>query len=668
MTTAAGSAQDDLPEPAVPSPTARRLRPGEADGRYRLLVDAITDYAIYMLDIHGNVSSWNPGAERFKGYTSDEIIGENFSRFYTDEERAAGVPELALATATAEGRFEREGWRVRKDGGRFWAHVVIDAIRDRSGKVVGFAKVTRDLTERKAAEQALRQSEEQFRLLVQGVTDYAIYMLDRSGKVSSWNAGAERIKGYRAHEIIGEHFSKFYTEEDRRSGVPKRGLETAVREGRFEMEGWRVRKDGETFWAHVIIDAIRDDSGEVIGFAKITRDITERLEANRALDVAREALFQAQKMEAVGQLTGGVAHDFNNLLMAILGSLELLKKRLPGDPTIVHLINNAIQGAERGATLTQRMLAFARRQELKLDAVEVPALVGGMLGLLERSVGPSIRLHTNFADALPWVRTDPNQLESALLNLTLNARDAMPNGGVITIDGRVEQASGEPGLDLNPGRYVRLRVVDSGEGMDEETLARATEPFFTTKGVGKGTGLGLSMVHGLAQQSGGALRMRSIKGEGASVEIWLPIAHDRAEPAAANDTPDRTLEVPPLDILVVDDDELVLTNTVAMLEDLGHRVLPASSGHDALAILSEHPEIDMVLTDYAMPRMNGLQLIKRVAERLPDASVLLATGYAEIPEGQAADLTRIGKPFSQADLGRAIASAWRPPSAQPVKG
>ena len=664
MTTVAGPALDDFP---VPSPSARRLRPGEDDGRYRLLVDAITDYAIYMLDIHGNVSSWNPGAERFKGYTSDEIIGQHFSRFYTDEERAAGVPELALATATAEGRFERKGWRVRKDGGRFWAHVIIDAIRDRNGKVVGFAKVTRDLTERRAAEEALRRSEEQFRLLVQGVTDYAIYMLDRSGKVSSWNAGAERIKGYQANEIIGEHFSKFYTEEDRRSGVPQRGLETAARVGRFEMEGWRVRKDGKTFWAHVIIDAIRDDRGEVIGFAKITRDITERLEANRALDVAREALFQAQKMEAVGQLTGGVAHDFNNLLMAILGSLELLKKRLPGDPTIAHLINNAIQGAERGATLTQRMLAFARRQELKLDAVEVPALVGGMLGLLERSVGPSIRLHTSFAEALPWVRTDPNQLESALLNLTLNARDAMPNGGVITIDARVEQASGEPGLDLNPGRYVRLRVVDSGEGMDGETLARATEPFFTTKGVGKGTGLGLSMVHGLAQQSGGALRVLSTKGEGSSVEIWLPIAHDRAQPAAANDTPDRTLEVPPLDILVVDDDELVLTNTVAMLEDLGHRVLPASSGPDALAVLSEHPEIDMVLTDYAMPRMNGLQLIKRVAERLPGASVLLATGYAEIPEGQAADLARIGKPFSQADLGRAIAAAWRPPSSKPVE-
>ncbi len=638
---------------------SRSLPLAADDGRYRLLVDAITDYAIYMLDAEGHVSSWNPGAERFKGYTADEIMGQHFSRFYTDEERAAGIPALALATAASEGRFEREGWRVRKDGGRFWAHVIIDAIRAKDGRVVGFAKVTRDLTERRAAEEALRRSEEQFRLLVQGVTDYAIYMLDRSGKVSSWNSGAERIKGYQAHEIIGEHFSKFYSEEDRRSGIPQRGLETAAREGRFEMEGWRIRKNGEPFWAHVIIDAIRGDTGEVIGFAKITRDITERREANRALDHAREALFQAQKMEAVGQLTGGVAHDFNNLLMAILGSLELLRKRLPDDPVMTHLINNAVHGAERGATLTQRMLAFARRQELKLDAVEIPPLVNGMVGLLERSIGPSIRLHTSFQDSLPWVRTDANQLESALLNLTLNARDAMPEGGVITIDGRVEKAVGEPDLDLEPGRYVRLRVVDSGEGMDEQTLARATEPFFTTKGVGKGTGLGLSMVHGLAQQSGGALRVKSTKGEGTSVEIWLPIAHERAERTTDDDAADLELEVPPLDILVVDDDELVLTNTVAMLEDMGHRVLPANSGRGALAVLAEHPEIDLVLTDYAMPQMNGLQLIKRVADKRPDAPVLLATGYAEIPEGQAPGLCRIGKPFSQADLRRAISAVYR---------
>jgi PAS domain S-box-containing protein len=659
------------PSPTVASQADPPSKPRpqiDSENRYRLLIEAITDYAIYMLDAEGYVSSWNPGAERFKGYQAEEIIGQHFSRFYTEQERAKGVPELALATAASEGRYELEGWRVRKDGSRFWAHVIIDAIRNSKGELVGFAKITRDLTERRATEEALRRSEEQFRLLMEGVTDYAIYLLDSTGRVSSWNAGAQRIKGYEAREIIGQHFSRFYTEEDRRAGLPQRSLAIATREGRFEMEGWRVRKDGAPFWAHVIIDAIRDDQGEVIGFAKVTRDITERQQAARALDEAREALFQAQKMEAVGQLTGGIAHDFNNLLMAILGSLELLRKRLPDDPAITYLVDNAIQGAERGATLTQRMLAFARRQELKLDAVEVPALVTGMIGILERSTGPLIRLHTSFPASLPWVRTDPTQLEAALLNLTLNARDAMPNGGVITIDARVEEAAGEPGLDLAPGRYVRLRVVDSGEGMSEETLARATEPFFTTKGVGKGTGLGLSMVHGLAQQSGGALRLKSTQGHGAAVEIWLPIALDRPQRAVANDPSPAPGDIPPLKILVVDDDELVLINTVAMLEDLGHSVLAANSGQEALAALAEHPNLDLVLTDYAMPRMTGLQLIKRLHERGAKAAVILATGYAEIPEGQAENLPRIAKPFNQATLARAIAGAWRPPPAASDKG
>ena len=647
--------------PLTPRRKASTL--GEGEGRYRLLVDAITDYAVYMLDAEGYVSSWNPGAERFKGYRAAEIIGEHFSRFYTDEERARGVPALALSTAATEGRFECEGWRVRKDGGRFWAHVVIDAIRDPQGQVIGFAKITRDLTERKAAEETLRRSEEQFRLLVQGVTDYAIYLLDRSGRVSSWNAGAQRIKGYDADEIIGEHFSRFYADEDRRRGLPQRGIETAAREGRFETEGWRVRKSGERFWAHVIIDAIRNDHGEVIGFAKITRDVTERQEAVRALDQAREALFQAQKMEAVGQLTGGVAHDFNNLLMAILGSLELLRKRLPNDATILHLVDNAIQGAERGATLTHRMLAFARRQELKPDAVALPGLVKGMMDLLERSLGPTIRLHTHLPADLPWVRSDANQLESALLNLTLNARDAMPaEGGVITIDARLEEVTVSEGLDLAPGPYVRLRVVDSGEGMDEETLARATEPFFTTKGVGKGTGLGLSMVHGLAQQSGGCLRIKSTKGHGAAVEIWLPVTQQKSAPAVANDQSVRPVEIPPLVILAVDDDELVLINTVAMLEDLGHQVLAASSGGEALEVFAAHPEIDLVVTDYAMPRMTGLQLADQIRQRRSEITVILTTGYAEIPQGAAETLPRIAKPFSQADLARGIAGSWRPSS------
>ena len=324
------------------------LRAAEVDdSRYRLLVDAITDYAIYMLDADGLVTSWNPGAERFKGYEAGEIIGQHFSVFYTEEERAAGVPREALATAAREGRFEREGWRVRKDGSHFWAHVLIDPIRDPSGALVGYAKVTRDLTEREAAEQTLRRSEEQFRLLVQSVTNYAIYMLDPEGHVTSWNSGAERIKGYKADEVIGRHFSSFYTEEDREIGLPRSGLSAAKEHGRWETEGWRVRKDGSRFWAHVVIDAIYDDLGGIVGFAKVTRDITERMETQRALDETREALFQAQKLGAVGQLTGGVAHDFNNLLMPVKGSIELARRRAVNDPKLMGYLENAMEGADQ---------------------------------------------------------------------------------------------------------------------------------------------------------------------------------------------------------------------------------------------------------------------------------------------------------------------------------
>jgi PAS domain S-box-containing protein len=272
--------------------------PPSTSSRFELLVQSVTDYAIYMLDLEGRVSSWNAGARRFKGYEPDEIIGEHFSRFYTPEEKQREIPRIALETAAREGRFEAEGWRVRKDGSRFWANVVIDPIRDPTGNLVGYAKVTRDLTERRAAEEELRASEQRFRLLVQSVTDYAIYMLDPEGRVSSWNAGAERFKGYAANEIIGEHFSRFYSEEDREAGIPATALETARRDGRFEAEGWRVRKDNSRFWASVIIDPIRNDAGDLIGFAKVTRDLTEK----RAIE---EQLRQSQKMEAVGQLTAG---------------------------------------------------------------------------------------------------------------------------------------------------------------------------------------------------------------------------------------------------------------------------------------------------------------------------------------------------------------------------
>ena len=631
------------------------------DSRYRQLIEAITDYAVYMLDPEGRVVSWNPGAERFKGYKAGEIIGEHFSRFYTDEDRAAGVPALALRTAAQEGRFEKEGWRVRKDGMRFWAHVLIDPIRAPSGELLGFAKVTRDLTERRAAEETLRRSEEEFRLLVQGVTDYAIYMLDLEGRVTNWNAGAQRIKGYRASEIIGQYFGRFYTEADREAGEPAKALRTAAAEGRFEKEGWRVRKDGSLFWAHVVIDPIRNDAGQIIGFAKITRDITERQKAQRELDETRQALFQSQKLDAIGQLTGGVAHDFNNLLMAVLGSLELLRKRLPPDPMAERLLENAVQGAQRGAALTQRMLAFARKQDLKLEGVDVPALIRGMTGLLQRSLGPSIELTTRFPCSLAPALTDANQLEIALLNLALNARDAMPEGGRITIEATEEVLETVSGIGLPAGAYVRLAVLDEGAGMDEATLARAAEPFFTTKGVGKGTGLGLPMVHGLAEQSGGRMTLSSRLGQGTCIEVWLP----RADAVGARDAaglPDGELDGAPLRpcvVLAVDDDSLVLTNTAAMLEDLGHRVLVAASGSEALALLAEHA-VDLVITDYAMPQMTGLQLAREIEIRRPGLGVVLATGYAELPPGDGEGIPRLAKPYSQAELVRLLADVSLP--------
>jgi PAS domain S-box-containing protein len=626
------------------------------EGRYRLLIEAVTDYAIYMLDPGGIVSSWNPGAERFKGYTADEIVGQHFSRFYSDEDRARGLPAYALATAASEGKFESEGWRIPKDGGRFWAHVVIDPIRAGNGELVGFAKITRDLTHRKLAEQELLKSEQQFRLLVQGVTDYALYMLDPQGHVSNWNFGAQRIKGYAPGEIIGRHFSQFYTEEDKARNEPQAALNIALREGRFEKEGWRVRKDGSRFWAHVVIDAIRDDTGALIGFAKITRDITERREAGQALDRAREALFQSQKMDAIGQLTGGVAHDFNNLLMAVLGSLELLGRRLPPeDERSRRLLDNAVEGAKRGATLTQRMLSFARRQELDTKPVDVAVLVRGIGELLQRSLGPLVAIRTTIPGDLPPVMADANQLELAILNLSMNARDAMPDGGEIDIAATCETVDAGHRTGLPSGRYLCLSIRDHGEGMDPDTLAKATEPFFTTKGVGKGTGLGLPMVHGMAEQVNGRLLLHSMPGQGTMAEIWLPVA--QAGAAVTDTGTGSDVQAPAhrtLTILAVDDDALVLFNTVAMLEDLGHRVLEAMSGEAALAQLREN-KIDLVITDQAMPQMTGAQLIDAIRAQWPGLPIILATGYAELPPGVARDTPKLAKPFAEADLAKIVA-------------
>jgi len=625
------------------------------EGRYQLLVEAIHDYAIYMLDPTGIVTSWNPGARRFKGYEAEEILGQHFSRFYTDEDRAVNLPARALAIAQQQGKFESEGWRVRKDGTRFWAHVVIDPVLGSEGDLLGFAKITRDLTERKAAEADLVRSQEQFRLLVQSVTDYAIYMLDPGGNVASWNMGAQRIKGYTADEIVGQNFSRFYTQEDRAAGLPQQALAAAAREGRFEKEGYRVRKDGTAFLAHVVIDSIRGDNGQIIGYAKITRDITERQLAQAQLEEAREALFQSQKMDAVGQLTGGVAHDFNNLLMAIMGSLEMVKKRGITDPAIARLIDNAFQGAQRGANLTQRMLAFARRQPLNPQALDVAQLVTSMGELLRGSLGPSVELALDFPPDLPHVQADENQLELALLNLAVNARDAMPDGGTIRIGASRETVAGDRALA--GGTYVRLWVKDEGEGMDENTLARAAEPFFTTKGIGKGTGLGLAMVHGMAAQSGGRLAIKSEKGVGTTAEIWLPLSEYLAPADAGSGAGTQAAGPRALTILAVDDDALVLFNTTAMLEDLGHTVVEAYSGKDALAALATQT-FDLVITDQAMPRITGAQLVAEIRKTQPDLPVIVATGYAELPPGTVDNVLVLNKPFTEQQLEAALRTAF----------
>ncbi|HEX8665788.1 MAG TPA: PAS domain S-box protein, partial [Beijerinckiaceae bacterium] len=502
-----------------------------AEHRFQLLVEAVTDYAIYMLEPDGTIASWNPGAQRIKGYTPEEAIGRHYSMFFTPEDQARGVPQLAMKTAAETGRYEAEGWRVRRDGTRFWVAAVLEAIRGEGGQLLGFAKVTRDITERRATREALRESEERFRILVDGVVDYAIFMLDPEGRVTNWNRGAQRIKQYRAAEIVGEHFSRFYTPEDREAGMPARVLKTAAEEGRFEGEGWRVRRDGTRFWANVVIDAIRDDDGKLLGFAKVTRDITERKEAQERLAETQAQLVQAQKMEAVGQLTGGIAHDFNNLLTVVLGGADIALRR-SADERLQRILRNVKDAAERGASLTQQLLAFSRRQTLQPQVVDVGQALEGAAGLLRRSLRGDITVDIKIESGLPPVKVDPRQLELSVLNIGLNARDAMPAGGTITIGASAESSvAGGPPL-------VCIAISDPGTGMSEEVRQKALEPFFTTKEVGKGSGLGLSQAYGFATQSGGSLSLDSAVGRGTTVTIRLLATVEAPAAAASPSLPD----------------------------------------------------------------------------------------------------------------------------------
>jgi PAS domain S-box-containing protein len=497
-----------------------------------------------------------------------------------------------------------------------------------------------------------------FRLLVQGVIDYAIFLLDPNGIVTTWNRGAERMKGYLADEIIGQHFSRFYTEEDRAAGLPQRALRTATETGRFEHEGWRVRKDGTRFWASVVIDPIRDAQGELVGFAKITRDMTEKKVAQDALEATRAALAQSQKMEAIGQLTGGVAHDFNNLLTVITNALDLLARPLRDEAQKQRVIDGALRAAERGARLTQQLLAFARRQPLRPETHDVNRLIAGFEAVLRRACTESIVIEMELAPGTLAATVDAAQFETSLLNLVVNSRDAMPNGGQLRIaTGRetANEAKARKMSDIAAGEVVVITVQDTGTGMSRQVVDRAFEPFFTTKEVGKGSGLGLSQVYGFIAQSGGHVEIDSQRGKGTTVRLYFPASTQPVQVEGGSGTsaitPSRAR------VLVVEDDPEVLDVTVATLNHHGYEVLTAPDAPSALEVLRRDDRIDILFTDIVMPNgMNGVELARRAVQLRPQVGVLLASGYPaaalSTDHAVAGDpgFAFIGKPYRSAEL------------------
>ena len=643
-----------------------RLRLAEASG-----------IGMFELDLASDRLEWTPQVAVLLGLDS-RIPGATLA----DWERvmfADDVPKVraAIETAARTGRYHVEFRVTHPDGSLHWLSGSGQTVRDETHHARWLRGACYEITERKALEarllalnetlesrvaertrefeasvKELEETERRFRLLVEGVTDYAIFMLDPSGNVINWNRGAERIKGYRAEEIIGRHFSLFYTEDDRRIRRPQHVIAEATQTGRYEQEGWRVRKDGSLFWASVVVNAIHDSAGQLVGFAKVTRDLTER----RA---AEERLRQAQKMEALGQLVGGVAHDFNNLLTAISGNIETLQRRLPKgvDDNLQRLAKAALQAGARAALMTNRLLAFSRHQPLEPKPVSVNSLITGMSEMLRQTLGESVQVETVLAAGVWATFVDANQLENALLNLAVNSRDAMPEGGKLTIEAAntyLDEAYSAI-AEVPAGQYVGIFVSDTGTGMTPEVASKAFDPFFTTKEVGQGTGLGLSQVYGFIKQSCGHLRIYSEVGAGTTVKIYLP----------RHVTSGRTSEGEPVaipiprakgeTILVVEDDADVRSSLVEILGELGYRVIEAPNGPGALRQLDAHHEIKLLLTDVGLPGgMNGRQLANEALRRKPGLKVLFASGYARnaiVHHGRLdPGVELIMKPFTYADL------------------
>jgi PAS domain S-box-containing protein len=502
----------------------------------------------------------------------------------------------------------------------------------------------------KQRQRVLFESERSFRLLVEGVADYALYMLDPTGIITSWNVGGERIKGYSPEEIVGRHFSCFYTEADRANGKPLRALNIAKEQGRYEEEGWRVRKDGTFFWASVVIDPIREND-ELVGFAKITRDITERRETQLKLEKMQKQLAESQKLDALGQLTGGVAHDFNNLLMIVSGSVHALKKGLGNDAKLLRAVAAIEAATKRGAALTSQLLTFARRQSVNPQAINLAERISAVRDVLDTGVGSAVRLEFD-VDKSTWpVTVDIAEFETALINLVINARDAMPGGGTIRIAARNDVLNEE----ANAGEYVAVSVQDSGTGIAPDVLGKIFDPFFTTKPIGKGTGLGLSQVHGFAHQAGGTVRVTSEIGKGTTVTILLPREHASPQSDVINAIETGQSGT----VLLVEDNPEVASVSTALLEQLGYTVRKVADADAALREI-ERDGIDLVFSDIIMPgKMDGLGLARRLKEIRPEVPILLATGYSDAAVNVRGHFPILRKPYEIHQLSDAIAKLTR---------
>ena len=606
----------------------------------------VSEDLLGVANFDGYFLSANPAWTNLLGWSEDEIKSLHVNELrHPDDAAAAIAARRQLARGTQNVRIENR-FRHRDGSWRWiaWTMTTDDGLIYVSGRHIS--------AEKKSAED-LRQSDQQFRALVAGVTDYALYMLSPIGVVSSWNAGAERIKGYTADEIIGQNFSQFYTPEDRKAGLPNRTLAIAAATGRFEAEAWRMRKDGSLFWANVVVDAIRDEFGKLVGFAKITRDITEKRNAQEALERAQEQLAQAQKMEALGQLTGGVAHDFNNLLMVVSGQAQSLLRRTT-DQKNIRSLQAILTAASRGEALTRQLLTFSRRQTQNPRTVHLGQTVTAFHDVLASSARGKIDLRIDIPQDVWPVSIDIPEFELALVNLVVNARDAMPQGGSITVSAENVTLHGTETADSLKGEFAALTTNDTGAGIPPGVLPKIFEPFFTTKSPDKGTGLGLSQAYGFVQQSGGGIAVRSQVGRGTRVTLYLPRSHAAVTAVIPETTTQSYGEGQT--ILVVEDNPDVKTVATTLLEQLNYHTVAVDNAKSALDFLAAGKSVDMVFSDVMLPGdLDGLGLAKTIGKRYPQIPVLLTSGYAKALSGQHG-MPILRKPYQISALAEAVRS------------